>query len=530
MSPMNPQRRLFWQAGTGLLLAPWVSVLAATGRSWASGDPFSLGVASGDPAADGFVLWTRLAPEPLSPDPSAPGGMRGASVPVRYEIASDPQMRSVLRSGTVSAEAGLAYSVHVEVHGLLPDRHYWYRFASGDATSAIGHAITLPAVASRVQRLRLGFVSCANYEHGYFAAYRHLSAEQPDLVLFLGDYLYEYVDRRGNTVRTHSGGTAARTLPGYRNRYAQYRLDADLQRLHGQSTALITWDDHEVQNNYADAWSQDFVDPRLFLKRRAAAYQAFYEHMPVRPSRGLPDGPALRIFERYRFGDLAEIALIDGRQYRSAPACQTPANKGNWRFESNRSCPERLIEARSMLGARQEAWLLDGLKESRARWNLIAQDVQMAQTRKIMPEGENGFRSDSWDGYPAARSRLLHHLDRYRVSNPVVLSGDIHACCASDLTLDFDRPDSRVVATEFVGTSISSHGPGQHVSRALLAHNPHLRFHDGRQRGYTTVDITPRQMTTRYRVISDARDPQASVSTLKTLVVESGRPGIRGQT
>src|SRR4029079_12012010 len=190
-------------------------------------------------------------------------------------------------------------------------RSYWYRFIARGAESRIGRAATLPAVGTKLDRLRVGFVSCANYERGHFAAYRHLADEQPDIVLFLGDYIYEYADTRRPVVRRHSDGGEAPDLRTYRNRYAQYRLDADLQRLHAIAPALMTWDDHEVQNDYADQWSMDFQEPSQFLIRRAAAYRAFYEHMPLR-ARSRPDGAHLRLYERYTFGDLAEISLLDG--------------------------------------------------------------------------------------------------------------------------------------------------------------------------------------------------------------------------
>ena len=489
----------------------------------AGGDPFSLGVAAGDPGPDGFVLWTRLAPEPLAADPDTPGGMRGGDVTVAYEVAADEAFRDVVQRGTATAEAAFAHSVHVEVTGLQPGRLYWYRFTSGDTRSRMGRAVTLPRPGSALGRLRWSFVSCSNYEHGYFAAYRHLADEQPDLVLFLGDYIYEYVDRRPGTVRRHSDGVAASTLPTYRNRYAQYRLDADLQRLHAEVPALMTWDDHEVQNDYADQWSETFDDPARFLLRRATAYQAYYEHMPL-PRRCRPNGPAMRLYDRFTAGDLVEISMLDGRQYRSREACYAPPHGGG-HLETNASCPERLDPRRSMIGAEQEAWLLDGLARSRTRWNVIAQDVLMAQLRQRSGDGTVAFWTDAWDGYPASRTRLLQHLRDRSVRNPVVLSGDIHSFWTNDLLLDFDDSRSPVVATEFVGTSVSSHGPSYATFARYLPDNPHVQFFESRRRGYVSVDLTRERMTTRYRVVSDAKDPQATVSTLRTFVVEDGRAG-----
>jgi alkaline phosphatase D len=508
----------------GFAVAPAIVGRAAERRTWRS-DPFSLGVASGSPSSDGFVLWTRLAPEPESYDPSIPAGMSGESVPVAYEIAADPQMRSIVKRGTAVADAHFGYSVHQEIAGMKAHQPYWYRFMSGDAMSAVGRATTLAAAASAPQSLRFGFVSCSNYEHGYFSAYRHLADEEPELVLFLGDYIYEYADTRpeANVVRKHSEGGEANSLSTYRNRYAQYRLDPDLKRLHAVTTALMTWDDHEVQNDYANAASEDFDEPAVFLHRRAEAYQAYYEHMPLRAS-AQPNGASMRIYDRFRYGDLVEFSLLDGRQYRSREACYR-MGFGGGHFESNASCPERLDEARSMIGLAQESWLFDGLSKSRARWNVIAQDVLMAQLKVKDEMGEAIFSTDDWNGYPASRKRLLEHVHDAGVANPVVIGGDIHSYWANDLKLDFDDPSSPTVATEFVGTSITSHPPPYEFFIKTLPDNPHVRFMESRMRGYVSVELSPAAMTTRLRTVSDARDANASVSTLKTFVVENGKPG-----
>jgi alkaline phosphatase D len=510
---------------TGLAVPALVGRAAGQGLSWSNGDPFSHGVASGAPSTQGFVIWTRLAPVPLSPDPATPGGMPQEPVPVIYEVAADDAMREVVRRGTVSAEPSLAHALHVDVTGLAPGRSYWYRFSSGSAQSRIGRALTLPSPDSKPDRLRFGFVSCANFEHGYFSAYRHLADEYPDVVLFLGDYIYEGIGDEADKVRRHSDGVEATTLATYRNRYTQYRLDPDLQRIHAEAPSLITWDDHEVQNDYAGKWSQTFDDPAQFLLRRAAAYKAFYEHMPLRPKHSQSTGPDFRLFDRFSFGDLAEFSMIDGRQYRSREACYGPPNKGGGHLETNESCPERRDPLRTMIGDEQEAWLFDGLTHSPARWNVIGQDVLMAQLRQKTPDGDFGYWTDDWDGYPASRTRLLQHISRSRVRNPVVLGGDIHSFWANDLKLDFDEPMSPTVATEFVGTSIASKGPPYELFAKCLPDNPHVRFFESRFRGYACADITRGAMTTRFRVVSDVSMPDATVSTLKTFAVEDGRPG-----
>jgi len=518
------RRRFLAGAGLAAIAAPGVArlALAQPGRA---GNPFSLGVASGAPRSDGFVLWTRLAPEPLSTNPETPGGMSGGDVTLRYEIANDDAMKDVVRHGAATAEQKFAYSVHLDTAGLQPGRPYWYRFQSGDAVSPIGRAITLPAPGTSLDALRFGFVSCANYEHGYFSAYRHLTDENPEFVLFLGDYIYETIEENRPIVRRHSDGVEAATLPTYRNRYAQYRLDPDLARLHAQVPALVTWDDHEVQNDYANQWGEYFDDPAQFLLRRAAAYRAFYEHMPVRPILSHPDGPLMRVYDRFTLGDLLEISLIDGRQYRSRQACYAPPAKGGGHLESNASCPERLAAGRTMMGFDQEAWLYAGLARSRAQWNLIAQDVLMAQLDEKQ-DGLDSYWTDDWDGYPANRARLFHHIRDSKVSNPVVASGDIHSFFANDLKLDFDDRNSPIVATEFVGTSIASYGPPYDLIAQTLPDNPHVHFFESRRRGYVCVDLQRAHMQVRMRAVSDAHDPKADISTLKTFAVEGGRPGV----
>jgi alkaline phosphatase D len=486
-------------------------------------DPFPLGVASGDPLPDGFVLWTRLAPEPLSRDPQAPGGLRGGDILLKFEIAEDPLMRRILRRGLARAESAFAHSVHLEVGGLKPGRPYWYRFMTDDAASPIGCARTAPNADQRLDNFRFGFVSCANYEQGYFSAYRHLAAEAPDLVLFLGDYIYETSAPKDKTVvRRHGDAAIPTTLAGYRNRYAQYRLDPDLQALHAAAPALTIWDDHEVQNDYAGEWASNFEPPAQFLKQRAAAYQAFYEHMPLRPSRclqpGSAPGEAMRIYGRSRFGDLVSFHMLDGRQYRSREACYAPPYGGG-HVVTAQQCPELVDPSRSLLGAAQEAWLYDGLAASKARWNVIGQTVLMASLHDNHPGAAAHEWTEAWDGYPAARTRLLDHIQSSGVANPVVLSGDNHAFWANELKRAADGP---TIATEFVGTSVTSYGPPYEQVAKWLPGNPQVKFFESRKRGYALVELTPERMLTRFQAISDAADPAARVGTLASFVLEAG--------
>ena len=524
ISRQSVTRRALLTGATASLVA------SGAGRARAAaGYPFTLGVASGNPAPDGVVLWTRLAPEPLSPDPERPGGMAPLVVPVRWEIADDPAMRRVVQQGDADAAPEYAHSVHIECKGLEPGRDYWYRFTAAGEASLTGHTRTAPARGAPLGRLRFGFCSCANYEWGYFSAYRHLAAEAPDLVLFLGDYIYEYASRSDKRVRDHSDGVEATDLRTYRNRHAQYKTDPDLQLLHAAAPCLATWDDHEVQNDYADRWSQDYADPTAFLARRAAAYRAFWEHMPL-PRSAMPKGPDAAIYGRFDFGDLASFLVVDGRQYRSRLACDS-GPRGGGKQLVDRACPERLDPARSYLGMAQEAWLYEQFRQSATRrpahWNILAQEQLMAEFKERADNGEIAHWSDDWNGFPAARQRLLQQVHDTSLPNPVVIGGDIHSFWANDLKIDFDDPAAPVVASEFVGSSITATPPPYAKFAAWAAENPHVHFFESRKRGYVSVDLAPARMEVAFRAVSRVRDPVADVATLRRFVVEDGRPGVQ---
>jgi alkaline phosphatase D len=442
-----------------------------------------------------------------------------------WEVAADDTMRDVIRSETAEADSRFAHSVHVEVDGLEPGRFYWYRFTALGQQSLVGRTMTAPAQNARPDRMRFAFASCSNWQAGYFSAYRHMAEENPDLVLFLGDYIYEYSDTGANAdgvLREHDGPTAI-DLAGYRNRYALYRTDPDLQALHAAAPCLMTWDDHEVENDYANEWSQHVESaPEDFLRRRAAAYQAYYEHMPLR-ARSIPRGSALRIYERFRFGDLVTFSVLDGRQYRTKQPCEVPPLRAG--HVAPDSCTERVDPTRTLLGSEQEQWLFDGFKQSDAAWNIIAQEQLVAQLRQKNSNGTSGYWTDGWDGYPAARQRILDAISSIRLANPVLIGGDIHSYWVTDLKVDFNNPSSPAVATEFVGTSITSDPPPYDLIMAALPENPHVRYFESRYRGYVAVDLFRDRMETRLQVISDRRDPKATVATLKRFVVESGKAG-----
>ena len=469
--------------------------------------PFSLGIASGYPAPDGVVLWTRLA------------GLDSIALPVRWEIAADEAMKSIVLSGTTTAEPAWAHSVHVEARGLEPDRWYWYRFRSGNAQSPVGRTRTAPAPGAEPQRLRFAFGSCQQYEQGYFGAYRHIVADAPDLMVFLGDYIYESSWGRDH-VRSH-GAPEPYTLEQYRARHALYRSDPDLQAAHAACPWLAIWDDHEVDNDYADNRPEDGMARGEFLLRRAAAYRAYYEHMPL-PERMRPKGPDLRLHTHVGWGSLARIYMLDTRQYKSWQACPRRNRRGGSNTLDIEKCPRLDAPGRSMLGRAQERWLEGGLGDSRAGWNVLAQTTRMAQFDQQPGPGRRAW-TDGWDGYPAARDRLLSKLKT--TSNPVVIGGDVHAFHIAQLKEDFDDPESPTLASEFLGTSITSQGwPQERIAR-FLPDNPHVLMADSRYRGYTRVELTPRRWLADLRVVESVQRRDAPCSTLASYVVEDGKPG-----
>ncbi|MFF7710949.1 alkaline phosphatase D family protein [Pseudomonas sp. NPDC007930] len=509
MATLTLPRRHLLGAGLGLaLLGPYTR---AAGVDY----PFSLGVASGDPLPDGFVIWTRLAPRLNLP----------RAVPVRWEVASDAQMRHLVKAGATHAHPAAGHSVHVEVAGLAPGRPYWYRFTALGEQSAIGRCLTAPPPQA-LAPLRLGVVSCSHWELGYFSAYRHLAAQQPDLVLFLGDYIYDnsFPDGHPQKIRSHHSANAV-TLADYRARYALYRTDPDLQALHACAPSVATWDDHEVQNDYAGRWSQNPEQAvASFMAQRAAAYQAFYENMPLRRAQH-PTAQGLRLYRRLRFGALAQLDVLDGRQYRDLQACPQPgASRGG--HLAPLSCPDLYAPQRSLLGFEQEHWLYQGLASSQARWNLIAQDQLIApfwQHNGTDPALSTW--TDGWGAYGANRERLMAAMHRAKLRNPVCFGGDIHSYWVTDLHLEDRNPDSAKVATEFVGTSVTSYGPPYEAFMKMMGENPQVKFFDSRRRGFMAVDLNPQRMDVTLHSVSDPRDPQAALGTLARFVVEDGLIG-----
>ena len=515
---ITPDRRRFLQAlaALGVFSSAAVARAQLQPRPRFVADPFSLGVSSGYPLPTAIMLWTRLAPVPAAPG----GGMSPEIVPVRWEVAKDERMSQVFASGTAYATPDWAHSVHVEATGLEPARWYWYRFTAGDAQSPIGRTRTAPAAGAKPERLRFAFASCQNFEQGYFSAYRHMLKDELDLVVFLGDYIYETSWGREH-VRKH-GSHEPHTLTEYRARYALYKTDPDLQAAHAAYPWISTWDDHEVENDYANDRSENLDSPEWFLARRAAAYKAYYEHMPLRPEM-LPHGPHLRLYTRLNFGNLANFHVLDDRQYRSPQAC-TRQGRGGSNTVDVADCADLADPARTMLGAAQEQWLEAGLGASKSKWNLLAQQTRFAQFDQKPGPGRRAW-TDGWDGYPAARGKLVDFLAERRIANPVVIGGDVHMFFVNDIKRDFDDPASPTVASEFVGTSITSQGFGQDTINRFLPDNPHVKLADSRYRGYARVEVTQSRILADLRAMETIKVHAAGCSTLASFVVEDGRPG-----
>ncbi len=487
--------------------------------------PFAMGVASGDPMPDGMVLWTRLCPEPL-----AGGGMPRAAVEVGWEIAADPGMRQIVQKGTALARPELGHSVHVEVVGLEPGRPYHYRFRAGREASPIGHTRTAPAADAMPTAMRFVSAGCQHWEHGFFTAWRHVAEEaQIDFVAHYGDYIYEYRARANapggaTAVRQHNG-EEIHTIDDYRNRYALYRSDPDLQAAHAAHPFLMSFDDHEVDNNWAGIHSEEdgsgrfpvAVPPEIFALRKAIAFQAWYEAMPVRRAQ-MPRGPEITAWRGLRWGRLAEIAVLDTRGYRDNQPCGDI---------NGAPCAEVDRPEQHMLGAAQEAWLHDRLARTDATWKVLAQQVPVM--RRDIGTERLGISMDKWDAYPKARDRLTRHIHEAGVKNVAILTGDVHQAWAGTVHLNPDDPKSPAVASEFVATSISSNGDGSEVigsTGRMLARNPHIAFFNNR-RGYTLHEATEKRLLATFRGLDQVSRPGASRMDKGAFVTEAGDPTIK---
>jgi alkaline phosphatase D len=499
-------RRTFLTA-TGPALLP---VAIAKSRP---ADPFQLGVASGDPTASGVVLWTRLAPRPLAAD--GYGGLPAGTVDVRWQLAADERFRRVVRAGRSVARRATGGSVHVEVEGLRPGTEYFYRFRAAGEVSPVGRTRTAPAPGALSAPLTFGVASCAHYEHGYFTAYRRLAEQDPDLVVHLGDYMYEYAPGHYRTatgrVREHTEGKC-QTLADYRRRHAQYKSDPDLRAAHAAAPWVVVWDDHELENNWAGELPGS-PDVPGFALRKQAAMRAYYENMPLRRS-ARPRNGTIQLHRRLSWGGLATFHVLDTRQYRTDQPCRDGVRA---------DCDVRLEQSRTLAGPAQLRWLEAGLRAGAARWDVLAQQIFLAQRDTRLGPGRQVLL-DAWDGYTAERDRLFRRIRSAGTRNPVVLTGDIHTAYASDLLTDFDDPASARVGVELVTTSIASDGDGYHdaaATAALRAENPHIAHVDQR-RGYLLCRVTAAELRADFRTLPYITRRGAAAATAASFIIPDG--------
>jgi alkaline phosphatase D len=513
-------------AGAAMLPASLASSMAyAAGETTATADdtadPFPLGIASGDPLPGAVILWTKIARPGLPAKP----------IEVDWQVARDEHFRHVVRAGRTIARPELGHSVHVDATGLEPGREYWYRFKAFGHLSPAGRTRTARALKDDQRMLKFAIVNCQDFQNGYWPVYGGLRAEDVDFVLHLGDYIYEtdpgsrFADRVHTTPET-AGIGQLRTLADYRARHAQYKSDPALRTAHARFPWIVTWDDHEVENNYAglvddigDTGAQ-YQSPAEFAKQRAAAYQAYYEHMPIRADLRL-GRPDLRIFRRFDFGGLLRLNVLDTRQYRTDQPGGFPDDFGPPEYGTGNT-------AGTLTGKDQENWLYNGLTSSRARWNAVAQQVMMSRIKLPNPTGGQPSvlaNLDQWDGYAPQRTRLLNYVHDWKVRNPVVLAGDIHSTWLSELKLDFDRPESPSVAVEFTSTSVSSSFPIEYDAPLKALNptlNPHVKYFDGSLHGYLRCEVTPEHWRTDVRTVPTIDTRVSPVSTSVSYTVESG--------
>ncbi|MGP4047253.1 alkaline phosphatase D family protein [Streptomyces sp. 2A115] len=488
-----------------------------------STDPFTLGIASGDPMPGSVLLWTRLAPAPYEPD----GGLPRQFVVVEWEVATDERFRETARSGIAIAYPEYNHTLHVDVDGLEPDRVYYYRFKTGTWISETGRTRTAPATTAAAAKLTYAAVACQAYTDGYYTVHRHLAQDDDvDMVFHLGDYLYEYAVNSVGGARNYTDrklpdlfNREAMTLEDYRLRFALYKSDPDLRAVHAAHPFVVTWDDHETENNYAGAISENNDPPEAFLLRRAAAYRAHWENQPLRGAQR-PNGPDMQLYRRLQWGRLAQFDVLDTRQYRSD---QLHGDTKHVLVGAESDDP-----ARTMTGAAQENWLIDGWRDSQALWNVMPQQVCFSQ-RKLDLNANAKMSMDAWDGYRASRRRILDGAKSAGVENLVVMTGDVHVGYAFDIKDDFDDPESKTLGTEIVATSVASGRDGAEKPpnwATYLKANPHLKFYNGR-RGYVRVRLDRQTARADFRTVTAVTKPGAPITTAASFVTEAGDPGLK---
>jgi alkaline phosphatase D len=483
------------------------------------GDPFTLGVSSGDPLPESVLLWTRLKP--------AEGPVPAQQVPVIWEVSRTRDFGAVAAEGVFLTDASMGNSVHAEAAGLEPDTTYWYRFSVGDFESPAGRTRTAPAPGSSPDSVRLGVANCQAWQSGHYAAHEHIAAEE-DLaaVLFLGDYIYEL---EPSTAGRPHGMAPPRTLEEFRAFYELNNSDPDLRAALAAHPWIFTWDDHEVEDNYA-ADEQGLIgeraggDPADFPAKRAAAYRAWWEHVPVRTE--APVDGELEIYRGFEFGELVSLSVVDNRQYR------TPIPEGDGAgprpLGGGPQPPEAFAVEATYLGEEQEEWLRGRLTDSGATWNVMAQQSITSQMNRRPDLPGGGFSLDSWDGYVAARQRLMDvvaGVEGDGVQNFVSIGGDIHTSAVADLHSDPTDLTSAVIGTEFIGPSISALELLDPVALAGARSIPNVHLYDIDNRGYLVVEFTAREATASFRWLEDALDPDSPIRTGAVWSTTAGSPG-----
>jgi alkaline phosphatase D len=513
------QRREFSQhlqrSAIALALSPWFSAAAAPAdksRAWRS-SPFALGVASGRPRADSVVLWTRL----LLGDEDRVVGTE--ALRVQLEVFADAAMKRRVQTTEVVTDEARGHSVHAHVQRLQPSTDYWYRFSQGDAHSTVGHTRTAPALNADVRELRVALSSCQHYEQGQFIAHDEIAKQKLDFVLFMGDYIYESSNAQ-YAIRKHNG-EEPKTLAQYRERYEQYKRDPMLQAAHAAHPWVLMWDDHEVVNDYANDQDRNYTDPQQMLLRRAAAYQAYFEHQPVLLGPDVNTPSNMRLYDQLSWGKLADVWTLDCRQYRSAQACRDPVRGGGRMVVQ---CDELTDANRTMLGHAQERWLTDSLSQSKRQWKLVAQATQISSTSIPTPVGRS-YWNDAWDGYPEARKRLLQTVVDAKLKNVVTLGGDVHCNVAANLRLEPNNPQSPIVASEFVTTSITSRGLGDKPAAVIRESNADLLHYRSDERGYSLITVTPSEVRCDFRTTKFPAGSEAGLKTQASYVVKNGKAG-----
>jgi len=548
------RRELLVGAGVlaGASVLPTLPAGATASTSRPSGStPFTLGVASGDPHSESVVIWTRLALLPDAPD----GGMPARSVEVSWEVALDEQFRRVVRRGRTRALPQFGHSVHVDVRGLQDGAWYYYRFSALGQISPVGHTRTAPDDDARAPRLRLATANCQDFQNGYFPAYDAMAAEDLDLVVFLGDYIYEYdpnsvfPDRLHTRTEAFDAGAPLdqlSTIGDYRARYGLYTSDPSLQAARAAAPWISIWSDHEVENNYANLVDEvddhvgtpQYESPAQFAAQRARAYQVWWENTPARVDASQLGTSSLRIYRDFRWGRLASLYALDTRQYRTEQVGHP--------YTSNDVGPAAFGQANTtgnLYGPDQLAWFTSRLGRSRSTWDIVLTEVMMGRFRfpnpadlgailtgtKPLPAPADALVNlDEWDGYAPFRRDVMSLLSSR--PSPVVLSGDIHATWVNDLRLDPDDPSTRVVATEFVSASISSQGFTQGIPDAIVRplnnfYNPDARYFQAERHGYNLCTVTPAQFRTDVRLVDTISTRTSPVSTAASWVTAAGTPG-----